>query len=206
MNRRYDQLLMIINQFKPKFIAEIGTHRGARAEKIVECALANVSSDHIVTYHGYDVFETRDLEFQIKAMNGKGVARENQATLVLQQIAEKHKNFDFELIVGDTRDTLRTLRPTTYDFVFIDGDHRVEVIQSDYNNVKESKVVVFDDFYRADSNGKSIDVTKYGCNKVLEQIDQKTHQIIILPEYDQLPSNDLIPGGRVYLAAVVRKN
>jgi hypothetical protein len=53
-------------------------------------------------------------------------------------------NFTFMLVPGLTKDTL--VEPVKYDFVFIDGGHSYETVKHDYEMVKESKIILFDDY------------------------------------------------------------
>ena len=70
------------------------------------------------------------------------------------------------------------------DFVFIDGDHRIEAISSDFNSVKNSKVIIFDDYYiTGEHNNFTID--KYGCNHVLKSLPKK--EIFISPRTLKFP-------------------
>ena len=52
------------------------------------------------------------------------------------------------LVRGNTRETLK---PISADFVYIDGGHSIETIQGDYDALKSSPVIVFDDFYIPDN-------------------------------------------------------
>jgi hypothetical protein len=95
----------------------------------------------------------------------------------LDVIAGKHPQFSYTLIKGNTRDTLHGEKIAA-DFVFIDGGHSVETIRGDYNAVKGSKVVVFDDYYTG------INTEKFGCNSIVADIPHRV-----------LPDKDGIPGG-----------
>lgn len=169
--RRYDQLVEIARLFQPKTIIEIGVHEGHRARRMLEVCKAS--------YLGFDVFETKDPTFHVEAYNGKGIPSEQKARNLL-------KDFDVEFIIGDTRETLHG-KEFVADLVFIDGDHRVEVIKGDYEAVKGSKIVVFDDFYTGGP-----DITKVGCNLVVENLN-----------YHLLPIKDpIIHGGYTQLCIV----
>jgi hypothetical protein len=70
------------------------------------------------------------------------------------------------------------------DFVFIDGDHRIEAIESDFNSVKNSKVIIFDDYYiTGEHNNFTID--KYGCNELIQSFPE--NQVFISPPTLKFP-------------------
>lgn len=184
MAKRYDQLIEIARQLQPKVVVEIGVHRAMRAVRMCEVV------DGPVHYIGYDVFETMGEQFQEDALNGKGMPTEDAARKKLDNLKARKPDFTYELIVGDTRETLKD-KQVECDLAFIDGDHRVEAIASDYEAVKGTKVVVFDDYYKGP---KSPDVTKYGANLIADQAGAT-----ILPMGDECKH-----GGMSHLAVVVR--
>jgi len=158
---RYNQIIDIIQEQKPKTVLEIGTHKAVRP---VEWYKA-FKFDH---YYGFDVFEGGDLNLDEKEMNGKGRCTEENAHKVLKDIPHT-------LYKGLTSDTLMTFDKKV-DFAFIDGGHSIETIQSDFNFVAHllnpGGVLVFDDYYTPERPG-------FGCNRV---IDGMTH--LVLPVSD----------------------
>lgn len=187
---RYDQLLIFISLFKPQSIIEIGTNRGDRGVAMCKEALRHRRT---VSYTGYDVFDTQDQTFHDNALNGKGFFNRNLIARRFDAIAAGSAGFRFNLIEGTTKETLHKHNKKA-DFVFIDGDHRKDVIKDDYLSVKKSKVIVFDDYYSESDLGK-IDVTKWGCNSTINAIPSA----IILPEVDSFPDV-----GEIRMAAIVR--
>lgn len=152
---RYRQLRDIINFCQPKLIIEIGTNQGARAEMMCRAALKHHEKVH---YVGYDLFEDATAENDELEHNGKSHSVEKQVSARLSAIP----GLTFELVRGNTRKTLHGTDQYA-DFVFIDGGHSVETIRGDYEAVKSSPVIVFDDYYTA-----KVDTSKFGCNKVVE--------------------------------------
>ena len=67
------------------------------------------------------------------------------------------------------------------DFVFLDGGHSIGTIALDYAAVKNSKVVVLDDYYT-----DGVDISKYGCNSLVDT-SSLPHEI--------LPPKDPVKGG-----------
>lgn len=181
---RYSQLAILIALMKPRTIIEVGTNRGDSAVTMCREALKHRRQVH---YIGFDVFDTRDEDFHRHVFNAKQVASRQFVRDRLDSIRSQFSSFTFELIEGETSTTLhgRSLRA---DFVFIDGDHRVEVIRCDYAAVAKSNVIVFDDFYDASSNHGHELSLKFGCNQLVAALKDVT----ILPLGDSFPSTGLI--------------
>jgi methyltransferase family protein len=180
---RYNQLLPLIDEAKPQTIVEIGTHLGIRA---VQMCLQALHHHERVHYIGYDLFEDATDENHRIEMNGKGRAYMEAPIARLEAIAGNLPQFSYTLIKGNTRETLHgdTVKA---DFVFIDGGHSVETIRGDYEAVKGSKVVVFDDYYTG------VDTEKFGCNRIVADLPHR-----VLPAMDRV-----VGGGAVQM--VVRE-
>lgn len=182
---RYNQLLELIDEHKPKSILEIGVWNGANAIRMIKRA-HRYNTD--VTYVGYDLFEdandaTDEAEFNVKGHNGvRAVAAYIKA----------ETGIAVNLIKGNTNETLA--HGVCADFVFIDGGHSVATIDSDYERVKNSKVIVLDDYYTSD--GVSCpDTSKYGCNKLLSRLTIS---------FDILPAKDPVKGGGFTQLVVIK--
>lgn len=173
MAKRYDQLVAIAKSAQPKTIVEIGVHRAMRAVRMCEVVRGPVH------YIGYDVFETMGDEFQEAALNGKGQPTEAAARKRLDALKALKPDFTYELVVGDTRETLRD-KSIQCDLAFIDGDHRVDAIENDYAAVCTAPVVVFDDYY----TGKCPDLTLYGANAIVNEIRLNGGNVEVLPVAD----------------------
>ena len=65
--------------------------------------------------------------------------------------------------------TIHTLLNHTYDFVYLDGGHSYETVKHDYNKIKNSKVIVFDD---AVNKNNANDV-----NKFLDELSKEGKEI-----------------------------
>jgi hypothetical protein len=179
---RYNQLIKLVERCKPKSIVEVGTHRAARADTMCREALKHNQTLH---YVGFDLFEEATAETNAEEMNGKGAGEFDTATRKLEAIQREHPGFTFELHKGNTRETLHG-KTIVADFVFIDGGHSVETIRGDYEALKSSKLIAFDDHYTG------IDTKKFGCNEVI-----KGRTYTILPIADWVRG-----GGRVRIAVV----
>ena len=179
--KRYDQLIGLIAQVKPKTILEIGTWDGNRAKIMAAEALKH--SD-MVRYLGFDLFESATDETDAEELNVKPHHNQLDVNRTLETFRSDNRGFDFNLVKGNTRETPE---PASVDFVFLDGGHSVETIRSDYEAVKGSKVVILDDYYEPDEEGKCPDITKFGCNEIVKGIDH-----CIMPVADQMPDGGLV--------------
>lgn len=185
---RYYQLLSLIRLHKPRSIVEVGTFDAKRAVGMLEEALRHHSNGGI-TYTGYDLFENATEETDAQEFNVRAHPTEELARHRLQVFCDRYGNrVQFRTISGNTR---QTLTPQSADFTFIDGGHSVGTIQSDYDRLKGSKVVVLDDYYENDSSGAGPDTNKVGCNSLVSQLTE----VHILPTH-----NPVEGGGRVKMA------
>lgn len=178
---RYDDLPTLINMILPATIVEVGTHKATRATLMCQTALAHRYQVH---YIGYDLFDEATPETNAEEMNGKGPANWDAARARLNMVKDHHHGFTFELIKGNTRKTLHG-KDVVADFVFIDGGHSVETIRGDYEALKNSRMIVFDDFYVS-----GVDTTKFGCNSIVAD----------MPHAVLKKEDPIIGGGKVRMA------
>ena len=176
MAKRYEQLYPLIRKVKPRRIVEIGVHKALRGAAMCREALRHQNT---VQYTGYDIFEGGGPEFQEQALNGKGQPNENMARERLSAVP----GLSFGFVVGDTRETLKDIKLKA-DFGFIDGDHRVDAIRSDYAALADCKCVVFDDYYRPGPDGRTPDLAVYGANAVVDGLAAAGAIVEILPDAD----------------------
>jgi len=117
----------------------------------------------------------------------------------LEDFQQNNPGFSYALRKGDTREILtngemsitdgRIAIPPNVDLAFIDGGHSIETIRNDYEAVKGAKVVVLDDFYVPQDDEP--DITKFGCNALLSELDD----VLELPI-----KNPVRGGGKVRMA------
>ena len=144
MAARYQVLTECITICKPQSIVEIGVHRGDRMEQMIRAA--RQYQDDIM-YWGYDLWEL--LPDAHLVGHGKGVSTRAQCEHRLRLLENELKflpSSRMTLRQGDIADTLMNL--TEVALVFIDADHRKASIQRDYKRVRDSQVIVLDDWYR----------------------------------------------------------
>lgn len=161
-------ILDLINQHKPKSICEIGCHEGMTARWLCHNVLEYFPR---LQYFGYDAFE----EVPEIEHNGKSIPKQQKIITRLNWLKRKFKYFQYNLIKGYTQDTLTT--PIKYGLVYIDGGHSYETVIHDYSMVKESKIILFDD-YNLPGVKKAIDEIGKGYQLPFEHRKNKKWVII----------------------------
>lgn len=116
----------------------------------------------------------------------------------LKSCKMKMPGFSFELVIGDTRDTLHG-KKVWADFAFIDGDHRVDAITGDYFALSDCDCIVFDDYYLPGPDGSIPDLEHYGANQVVGGLVGEVSKVEILPVGDVCKH-----GGVSHLAVVYK--
>jgi hypothetical protein len=158
---RHDDLIDLIDFYMPRTLIEIGTYDGINAGRMLKAARKHHPNP---SYIGYDLFEDATPEINDKEFNLKGTKSEEKARRSINKICP---GIDFKLIKGDTK---QTLKHAVADFVFIDGGHSIETIAHDYNALKDSEVIVLDDYYEPDKQGLCPDIIKFGCNILVDSL------------------------------------
>lgn len=193
MINRYAHLIDLVRDHEPATIVEVGTWDGRRAIEMARAAL----SRRAVAYTGFDLFEDATAETDARELNVKRHVRLADVRAKLSEFQARNHGFGFRLVKGDSRTTLTDMAA---DFAFIDGGHSVETIASDYQRLKRSDVVVLDDFYLPDAEGRIPDITRFGCNRLLDRLRTETRRRIqILPAADRVRG-----GGLVSMVAITR--
>ena len=177
---RYDQILQLIDLFRPSVLVEIGTWSGDNAIRMIKTAQKHHKD---IAYYGYDLFEeatadTDKTEFNVKPHNTEQSVRAH--------ILDHCPNAFVSLIKGNTRDTLRS-HPPQGEFCYIDGGHSLETIASDYEYTKHIPVIVFDDYYLPDNAGLCPDLSIVGCNRLVNGLQG----VRMLPEVDPVKGGGL---------------
>ena len=195
MPDRYKQIDLIIDYLKPASIVEIGTWNGDRAINIAQAALKHHTFVH---YWGFDVFEHVADNHDQRELNVKPHTPLKDVRAKLKIFREQHPGFSFDLIKGDSRLTLHhpdlpvwshpntgnLVQLTEADLVFIDGGHSVETVENDFDRLRGCKNILMDDYYTPCNRGLCPDVTKFGCNQLVEKVP---HWV--------LPVRDPVAGG-----------
>ena len=159
-HRRYSCIIDEINKCHPSTILEVGTHRANTAIAMIKAAMQHKDD---VYYYGFDLFDFLTEEMAIEEHHGKSFPN-------LVSAKFKLADYPHTLIMGNTQKTLPKFKPDRpIDFVFIDGGHSVETIQSDWNSIKQlmhkDTVVIFDDYY------ENTDET--GCKSIVDSLSDE---------------------------------
>lgn len=174
---RYEQIYKLIREKQPQALLEVGTWNGTRAVEMLNLV------PH-AKYYGFDLFEEATPETDREEMNVK-------AHHYMECILDKLTGFDAKLYKGNTRETLRNFNEPV-DFVWLDGGHSVETVQSDWDNIKRcllpGAVVLFDDYYTG-----PIDTTRFGCNEIVKDLKHE-----VLPDRDPVAGGGWVQIVRVY--------
>jgi hypothetical protein len=206
---RYKKLADLVRQYvgkkddKKAHIVEVGTWNGGRA---IEMSLAAFETLDDVHYTGYDLFEEATEELDKVELNSK---RHNTIDAIrerLMQFAdkmkEKGKTFTCELHKGDSKVTLTNsvanLPPI--DFAYIDGGHSETTVVSDYENLKNVPVIVFDDYFSKDADGKILGEEHQGTNRLFKKLKDEGKRIAVVP------STDKVKGGGITHLVVLLNN
>lgn len=131
----------LIDKHRPGLIVETGTHSGRSATFMCSRALQYRPD---VVFHGFDLFDMASDETHRVEINGKGSGNYDKAFARLSGLQTANPGFGFQLYRGFTTDTF--LQPIQADLAYIDGGHSTETVIHDWSMVRESSVIVFDDY------------------------------------------------------------
>jgi Methyltransferase domain len=206
--KRYRQLTDALAGMTCSTLVEVGTWNGLRAIELARAALRRSSA---VTYHGFDLFEEltdEQLEAELSKRPPPRAAVEDRLREFQERIARRgrilasrRRSFDFDLHPGDTRETLRAFREQSpgfqADFVFIDGGHKIETIENDWQQthplLSARGAVFLDDYYGNDALAR-----EFGCNSLLDRLrSDPDWEVALLPERDEIPGIGPIQIARV---------
>ncbi|MEC4590387.1 MULTISPECIES: class I SAM-dependent methyltransferase [Nitrospirillum] len=181
--RRYGQLLQCLLALRPRSILEIGVFDGRNAADMIRAGGRTPAQTGALRYVGFDLFEEMTPEVHEKEFSKYPLSRA-EIGHALSAFNQNHL-----LIQGYTQDTLKAFRQSPdagpIDFVFIDGGHSEETIQSDWDNVallmSEKTVVIFDDCYL----NKVKELDGLGCNSLVERLARDPRYVVeMLPVHD----------------------
>lgn len=168
----FENFVKILDRFPPQTVCEIGTHNGKTASQIINHLMTVVNVEQL-HYVGHDLFDLATEETHKRETNGKGTGKLEQAMKRFQKLYMRYGGkFTYELHQGFTINTLKI--PQRFDFVFIDGGHSYETALHDYTMLKDSTVIVFDDYQMP------------GVERLLAEIAAtlESHRQIEIWEYD----------------------
>jgi len=176
----------LIEKYKPQTFCEIGCHEGLTLKSLLPFT---IELGYKITYIGYDAFELADrpsFEYPQNPITGE-MEHNGKESAAYQNIidrCEKHKKNDeldsFTIVKGWTHETLNG--PLAFDMVYIDGGHSYSTVKWDYEQVKDSKVIIFDDTYPIKFPGvaKFIEELKDSGIPVTELIEKNDNGKVIM--------------------------
>ena len=174
--KRYVNLLFQILKKRPKKILEIGVYNGRRAIQMIEAA--KIFNKNI-EYYGFDLFEG----LTKKIYNTEASKFPWTLDKIKELLNNRAKIF---LYKGFTNETLKKFssNDVKIDFIFIDGGHAIQTIENDYlyslKIAEKNAYIIFDDFYKTGT----IDITKFGSNKIFEKLQLGKNKPKLLPFSD----------------------
>ena len=179
----------IFDIFSPQRICEIGTHDAKSASQI---CLYLLKKGIDVDYTGYDLFEEAHHLTHNYEINGKGTGRLSVAQGKFRLLREKFPKFNYKLIPGNTLVTLSS--PLIFDFAFIDGGHSYETVKHDFLMLKNTPIIIFDDYDIPDVARavNSIDNTFLLNVKSKKNIKKQAIRFNNLSYLDKLPKDFII--------------
>jgi len=172
--QRYKNIPEIIKANGFKILMEIGVYKGIRAEKMI---LAALETPGTVEYYGFDLFEDYNRIINDADSEKEAAPEPWPGHKVYDRI--KGVGVKVKLFKGFSRDTLpeflkMNIRP---EFVFIDGGHSWETVESDWNYVKQltDGIIVFDDYLSAAED------VGWGCNRTIDSLGAEWNKEFIEP-------------------------
>ena len=196
--KRYQQILQLILHYRPSNIVETGTWNGGRA---IQMATAAFQYTNVVKYYGFDLFEDATEETDAREFNTKPHNSMEAVEKRLQEFADKMKQegkkFSFKLYKGDTKETLSQCKEIkSADFAYIDGGNSYETSKSDFENLKHTPVIVFNNYFSKDSKER---IPKNdSVNRLVKEIT--AYGKVVLPS-----SDGVTEGGITHLCFIAMK-
>ena len=183
--KRYSQLLQCLAALKPATIVEVGVFSGENAKQMILAASAGANRICAPFYYGFDLFdamtdEVNAAEFSKVPLSEAEVSAKISASGAQYCLMPGFTKFNLPKLPEHMRRLGKTL-----DFVFIDGGHSEETIESDWENISPlmhaHSVVIFDDYYI----DKSSELAGFGSNDLIDRLkgDAK-YDVEILPVVD----------------------
>lgn len=167
-----------IEKYKPKTFCEIGCHEGLTLKNLAPLVK---DLNYQIKYIGYDAFElavrptfhypknpfTGEMEH-----NGKESASYDAIINRCEKYLKNQSLKSYEIIKGWTHTSLKG--PLYFDMVYIDGGHSYGTVKWDYKQVKDSKIIIFDDTNKNKFPGvaRFIDELKNQGKQIIEMIEK----------------------------------
>ena len=204
---RYQYLTKYIEEYKCKNIIEVGTWNGKNSNRMLKAASTGEESSKNITYWGFDLWEQMNDEIYEKEYSKRPPNMQDVKSDLIST------GCNINLFQGDTKETLKkfyndNINKIDVDFIYIDGGHSFDTIQSDWENlsgfIKENTLTIFDDYYIYISSDSTAGVEDdleptFGCSKLIDSLDKNLWNVTLLPHYDQFGPR------KVYFVLVTKK-
>ena len=176
-------LLREIETYKPKNFLEVGVFQGVTSKNVCE-TLYKINKENFL-FHGIDVFEDTDANFDNREMTTKHNKLSNPLKHLIFNIILKKNLFSIESIYsflkkfqqnvvlykGFSDTELPKINMADIDMIFLDGGHSYETVNSDLSiilkGIKKGKVIICDDY----------DQPSYGVKKAVDEFKNKVSEI-----------------------------
>jgi hypothetical protein len=184
---RFQHIYDWIEANKPSVILETGTWNGQNAARMMKFGIKK--------YIGFDLWEDGNEAIDELENNAK-------KRVTMEEAQKALKDFDAELIKGNTRETLKSYvegKKPFVDMVVIDGGHSKGTIKSDLITVmkivKSSGVIFLDDYYF------NCQIPNVGAQSVAEGLNIP---YTILPKGDKTRDGSIVKIMRIDMKDVPR--
>jgi len=141
----------LLEKYKPKTFCEIGCHEGLTLKSLIPLSK---ELGYKIDYIGYDAFELAErptFEYPKNPITGEMEhnGKESASYEKIKDRCDKYVKNDllesYNIIKGWTHEVLKG--PLQFDMVYIDGGHSYSTVKWDYEQVQNSKIIIFDDTY-----------------------------------------------------------
>jgi hypothetical protein len=176
-------LLREIEIYKPKNFLEVGVFQGVTSKNVCE-KLYKIHKENFL-FHGIDVFEDTDANFDSHEMTTKHNRLSNPFKHLIFNIILKKNLFSIESIYsflkkfknnvhlykGFSDTELLKIDMSKIDMIFLDGGHSYETVKNDLSiilkGIKKDKIIICDDY----------DQVNYGVKKAVDEFLNQVSEI-----------------------------
>ena len=196
---RYAYLSQKIKENGYKKILEVGTYTGYHSLEMINASISAGNNKDDIHYYGFDLFESYTPDDSVGDIKVPPSLEEVKNKLEASGV-------NIHLYKGDTRETIPEFTKPLgdglkMDFIYIDGGHSFENIETDWNNVQplidNDTMIIFDD-YNEYTNATPV---TWGCNPIINSLDEKVWNVEKLPSFDLMHDT----GRKIYYILVTKK-
>ena len=179
-------LLEQIEIHKPQNFLEVGVFQGVTSKNVCE-KLYEINKENFL-FHGIDVFENTDSNFDSREKTTKHNRLSNPLKHLIFNIILKKNLFSIEniydflkkfkdnvnLYKGFSDTELLKIDMSKIDMIFLDGGHSYETVKNDLfiilKSIKKNKIIICDDY----------DQESYGVKKAVDELSSQVSKIRML--------------------------